>query len=185
MLPDQPSRFERLLDLAAAAFPGAAAGWSAWLLGPLFGWPSRIAAPAAGLMAFAIGYAVMRASTRPARAKFRPFSIPLDTDMPDELLLKTPWHEQAPAQEVLLLDQPLNEGMDALAELMLDDPLPVPPADSRVVRMFAPAPKAGELVGRIERHLGRAAALPAVAQADATDSLRRALDELRQSLRQA
>ena len=187
MLPDQPSRLERLLDLSAAAVPGAAAAWSASLLGPLFDWPAPVAAPAAGLAAWMIGYAIMRASATRTRAKVQVFSIPFEAELPEELLLDTPWI--APARgELLLLDQPLEDRIDAVAELLLDDPLPVPESDSRVVRMFAAQPKAGELVGRIERHLGRAPqALPSTPaiQAEAADSLRRALDELRRSLRQA
>ena len=182
-----PHRFDRLLDLAAA-IPGAAAAWSAAQLGPLFELRAGVAAPAAGTAVFAIGYGVMRAVTRSPRVKIQPFSIPFDTEMPGELLLETPWPDPAPADDILLLDQPLEASMDALAELLLDDPLPKPEAESRVVRMFTATPKAGELVGRIERHLGRASpAQPAISAppADATDSLRRALDELRQSLRQA
>ena len=181
----KPHPLDRLSDLAAAV-PAAAAAWSATRLAPLFDWPARLAAPIAALAVFIIGYWVMRAAAaRPPRHLLNVFSIPFDPDLPSELLLENLWDEAKVGDGVLLLDQPLEERMDAVAELLLDDPLPVPQSDSRVVRLFSATPKAGELVGRIERHLGRSAQIAPAAQADAADSLRRALDELRQSLRQA
>jgi hypothetical protein len=95
------------------------------------------------------------------------------------------WEEALAGDQILLLDQPVDEQIHALAELMLDDPLTPPEPDSRVVQLFAAKPSAGELVNRIERHLGRSAPAGLPGPADATDALRRALDELRRSLRQA
>lgn len=171
---------ESFLDVAAAAVPAIAAGWSAALLGPLAGWPPLIAAPIAGIALFIGGYAVMRAATEEPAFTAVPFDLPGEPIEPTELLLERLWDDAVAGDDVLLLDTPVDERLDALAELLLDDPLPSPPADSRVVRLFAapPMPSAGELARRIDRHLGQEQERP-----DATDSLRLALDELRASLR--
>lgn len=143
------------------------------------------AIPLAGLLAFMIGLLVMRAATRRARPIAKPYSFSSDAAFSTELLLETMWEEAVAADGELLLDQPLEDRIETLAELVLDDPLPVPRPDSRVVQLFATRPNAGELVNRIERHLGRTMPGPSSAPADASDALRRALDELRNSLRQA
>ena len=165
------------LDPVAAAVPAAAAAWSAALLAPLSDLPAAVASPLAGLAMFVMGVGAMRlAAPKPAPFALRVFVPP----------------EEEPAQpgtepDVLTLDQPLAASMDALAELLLDDPLPPPSADSRVVQLFPAQPiaSAGDLKRRIDRHLGTEAdAGRHASAADAADSLRRALDELRQTLGQ-
>ena len=156
------------LDPAAAAVPAVAAAWSAALIGPLFDLPLGPASALAGLAMFAVGWGLMRrASPQSASFALRIFRPPAE---PDELLL----------------DQPLADPMDSLAELLLDDPLPPPRPNSRVVQLFPaqPMPTAGELKRRIDVHLGLQPDPDGGRNAgvDATDSLRRALDELRQTL---
>lgn len=180
-----PSRSDRLIDLAAAAIPGGAAAYSASRLAPLWDWSPLIVSPVAGLATFTIGMLVMRAASRMPKAVMPEFSFSVEPAYSPELLLETLWEEAVAGDDILLLDRPVESRIDELAELMLDDPLPIPGQDSRVVQLFAARPNAGELVGRIERHLGRAAPVAPSVQPDATDSLRRALDELRRSLRQA
>ena len=179
-----PTRSDRLFDLVAAAIPGAAAAYSANRLAPLHDWSPAVAVPLAGLLALMMGLLFMRAATRRARPIAKPYSFSSDAAFSTELLLETMW-EEAVAADCELLDQPLEDRIETLAELVLDDPLPVPKPDSRVVQLFAARPNAGELVNRIERHLGRTMPSPLPAPADASDALRRALDELRHSLRQA
>ena len=179
------SRSDLLLSLAAAAMPGGAAAWSATRLAPLWDWPSVVASPVAGCAAFVVGIGVMRAASRPRPAALPGFSFSAEPANSPELLLETLWEDALAGDDVLLLDGPVEARVDELAELMLDDPLPVPGQESRVVQLFAARPNAGELVGRIERHLGRSAPATPGVQPDAADSLRRALDELRRSLRQA
>jgi len=180
-----PTRSDQLFDLAAAAIPGGAAAYSANRLAPLLDWPSSIAASLAALLAFAFGLAVMRAASRQVRPVSTSYVFSTDSAFSSELLLDSMWEEALAGDQILLLDQPVDEQIHALAELMLYDPLPPPEPDSRVVQLFAAKPSAGELVNRIERHLGRSAPAGFPAPADATDALRRALDELRRSLRQA
>lgn len=156
------------LDPAAAAVPSAAAAWSGWSIGPLFDLPPGPASALAGLAMFGAGWGLMRgASPRSAAFALRTFRPPPE---PDELLL----------------DQPLAGPIGALAELLLDDPLPSPRPDSRVVQLFPaqPIPTAGELKRRIDVHLGLRADPDNDLSTglDASDSLRRALDELRQTL---
>lgn len=158
------------LDPAAATVPAVAAAWSAALLGPLFDLSPGLASAFAGLAMFAAGWWLMRrASPRSAPFALRTFRPPAE---PDELLL----------------DRPLADTIGALAELLLDDPLEPPRPDSRVVQLFPaqPIPTAGELKRRIDVHLGREARTDATrtGPVDATDALRRALDELRQTLAQ-
>jgi hypothetical protein len=180
-----PTRSDRLFDLAAAALPGAAAAYSASRLAPLLDWPPFIATALAGLAAFAFGLLVMRAASSQGRPTASPYAFSTDTSLSSELLLDSMWEDAVAGDEVLLLDQPVDEQIHALAELMLDDPLPPPEPNSRVVQLFAAKPSAGELVNRIERHLGRSSPAQSPGRADASDALRRALEELRQSLRQA
>ena len=181
---NSPTRSDRLLDFAAAAIPCGAAAYSASRLAPLLDWPA-IAAPLAGMIAFAIGLVVMRAASRTTPRPARSYEFATDSAFSPELLLDSMWKEAVAGDGELLLDQPVEEQIEALAELMLDDPLPPTQPGSRVVQLFVARPNAGELVNRIERHLGRSAPPHSPAPADATDALRRALDELRQSLRQA
>ena len=176
---------DRLFNFVAAAIPGAAAAYSASRLAPLHDWPTPVAIPLAGFLAFMMGLLVMRAATRRARPIAKPYSFSSDAAFSTEHLLETMWEEAVAADCELLLDQPLDDRIETLAELVLDDPLPVPKPDSRVVQLFAARPNAGELVNRIERHLGRTMPSPLPAPRDASDALRRALDELRHSLRQA
>jgi hypothetical protein len=63
--------------------------------------------------------------------------------------------------------------------LLLDDILAKMEPDSRVVRLFAPdqMPTAGQLKGRIDRHIG------GVADSDAADALHQALADIRKALR--
>ena len=174
-----------MFDLAAAAVPGAAAAYSANRLAPLFDWPAEVATPLAGICLFAVGLLVMRVTTWRTQPMAKPYTFSSEAAFPAELLLETMWEESIAADGELLLDCPVEDRIDALAELILDDPLPCPQPDSRVVQLFAARPNAGELVNRIERHLGRASLPQPPAPADASDALRRALDELRRSMRQA
>ena len=162
---NQPGQW---VDSAAAAVPAAAAAWSAALIGPLFDLPAVLAAGIAGLALFVAGLGLMRRAS-PSATPFalQIFSPPVERDE-------------------LLLDQHLSDPIEELAELLLDDPLPRPRPDSRVVQLFPaqPMPTAGELKYRIDVHLGLQTDLGGGGRAggDATDSLRRALDELRQTL---
>lgn len=156
------------LDTAAAAVPAVAAGWSAALLAPLAGASPGPAAMVAALLVFAGGWLLMRSVAAPQRAyPLRIFNVPLEV-------------------AELLLDQPVGEAMDELAELLLDDPLPEPRADSRVVQLFpAQSPASPEdLRRRVELHIRDRSGTVAAPVADAADSLRQALDELRQTLHQ-
>ena len=127
----------------------------------------------------------MRAIGRRSRSNATAYSFSGERAFPAELLLETMWEEAVAADGELFLNQAVDDRIDVLAELILDDPLPNPQPDSRVVQLFATRPNAGELVNRIERHLGRTTSALPPAPADASDALRRALDELRRSLRQA
>lgn len=154
------------LDPFAAAVPGAAAAWSAALLAPLFDIPAAVVSPLAGLAMFVAGWGAMRlAAPRPA-----PFALPTADCVGKE--------------DGAMLDQRLAASMDALAELILDDPLPAPSAASRVVQLFPaqPAACAGDLKRRIDLHLGLESVVEQRSPGDAADSLRRALDELRQTI---
>ena len=164
------------LDLAAAAVPAVAAAWSSALLAPLADIPAGVASPAAGLAMFLAGWGLMRRAAPPA-AVFAvvPFRLPAG---PGEF-----WPESEPESEpaaggeddILVLDQPLEE-------LVLDDPLPAPGAQSRVVQLFPAQPLLA--TGPMERRIDPAGHTPTggPAEANAADSLRRALDELRRTL---
>ena len=180
-----PTNSDRLFDFAAAAVPAGAAAYSASRLAPLLDWPSAIAIPSAGLSVFAVGLLLMGMIARRSRPNSTVYSFSVEAAFPAELLLDTMWREAVASDGELFLDEPVNDRVDVLAELILDDPLPHPQPDSRVVQLFAARPNAGELVNRIERHLGRSTTGPTPTPADASDALRRALDELRRSLRQA
>lgn len=155
----------RVID-ALALVPALAAAWSAFLLAPLADLPASAAAVVAGGLIFALGLAILRLA-EPRAAGFALPALPLPAD-----------------EDALLLDQPLTARIDALAELVLDDPLPPLPADSRVVRLFPAHAEASPaaLKARIDAHLGKGQAERPQARVDASDSLRRALDELRSSL---
>ena len=194
------------LDWVASAVPAVAVGWAAGKVAPLLGYPLGVSIVAAGLPTWLIAYAAMRRSGVPDRgftvATFVPPAMDDDNDEllldaryggDDELLLDARYdddelildhHYVEPVE--LLLNQPFVERtVDELAELLLDDPLAAPSPDSRVVRLFAPAPmpSAGDLAARIDRHLGHAPA--ATEAAGGHDALKEALDELRRSLRRA
>lgn len=139
--------------------------------------PPTLAAPAsvaAGIVAFLIAWFALRrfghSEIRFAMPSFQDHTVEVrQAEEPDELLLTDRVAapvEQHPHEDELLLD-------DILANLG---------PDSRVVRLFDPKamPTAGELHARIDRHLrsGTPQAVP-----DATQELRDALAELRQSLR--
>ena len=180
-----PTNSHRLFDIASAAIPAGAAAYSASRLAPLLDWPGAIAILSAGVAVFAVGLLLMRAIGRRSPPNATAYSFSDERAFPAELLLETMWEEAVAADDELLLDRPVDDQVDALAELILDDPLPSPQPGSRVVQLFAARPNAGELVNRIERHLGRTTSALPPAPADASDALRRALDELRRSLRQA
>ncbi|QIK96297.1 hypothetical protein G7076_07410 [Sphingomonas sp. HDW15A] len=180
-----PIQSDRWFDLAAAVIPGAAAAYSAYRLAPLLDWRPEFAIPVAALLVFALGLGTMQLVSRRIRPAAKPYAFRSDTAHFPELLLDSLWQEAVASDDVLLLDLPVENGIKALAELILDDPLPHPQPDSRVVQLFAAKPNPGELVNRIERHLGRTAESAPPRPMDATDALRRALEELRQSLRQA
>lgn len=79
-------------------------------------------------------------------------------------------------------------GPDDEMELLLDDMIAPVADDSRVVRLFAPMPTAGQLKDRIDRHLAGQPAAAGVASTpiatpDASEALHLALAELRRSLR--
>lgn len=167
------------LDAPAAAVPALAAAWSATLLGPLLGVSGALAAPIAALATFLMGWVVMRsASPRPDDFTLQVFHPPTE---PDQYAGDQPLAEHSDCG-VLLLDRPLGESMDALAELLLDDSLPEPSPESRVVQLFPAQPSPAELVRRIDSHLAVSERGAGPSQGPAADSLRRALDELRQTL---
>ena len=168
------------LDAPAAAVPAIAAAWSATLLAPLAGLSAAIAAPVAALATFLLGWGVMRsASPRRRDFRLRIFHPPNELDGP---YCDASAEEQAD-DDILLLDRPLGDSMEALAELLLDDALPRPNPDSRVVQLFPAQPSPSELMRRIDTHLAAGAQRGAPSpESHAADSLRRALDELRQTL---
>ena len=166
----------RLLDVAAAAVPAAAAAFAAMRLAPLAGWPAVPLAALIALAVFALAFMVMRRTDPPAAYHLPKFTPPVAQS---ELLLERLWD----GADELLLDTPAP-AVEPADELLLDDRLALPAA-SRVVRLFDPRrfPDPGELNERIARHLARGG--PAAASADASDELRQALAELRSALRPA
>lgn len=160
------------LDVAAPAVPAAATAWSAALLAPLYDLPAAWASPLAAVGVLLAGWLVMRA-------------VPNEAEQFPLRVFHAPEGYEAEASNTdLLLDRPLDERLDDLAELLLDDPLPAPAPGSRVVQLFPdrPMPSPSELRQRIDRHLGMERGLHRPEPADASDSLRQALDELRESL---
>ena len=162
----------------AAASVGGATGFAAWRLAPLGS--GILAAAAAGVLGAIGALVVMNRVDRAGRPVGERF-VPVDfTDEAD----------------VLMLDDPI--GRDE--PLRLEYPLPAISEDSRVVRLFAvppmageaaPLPAPGEMAARIENFLGgtrtdTAAADPTLpAATDASAALHAALADIRRSLRQA
>ena len=163
----------------AAACVGGAIAFAVWRLAPLGS--GILAAAAAGVLGAIGALVVMNRVDRAGRPLAERF-VPVDfTDEAD----------------VLMLDDPI--GRDEPARL--EYPLPAISEDSRVVRLFAvppmageaaPLPAPGEMAARIETFLGGTRAgtaaepdeAPAGA-ADASAALHAALADIRRSLRQA
>ena len=162
----------------AAACVGGAIAFAVWRLAPLGS--GILAAAAAGVLG-AIGALVVmnrvERADRPLGERFVP------VDFTDEA-------------DVLMLDDPI--GRDE--PLRLEYKLPAISEDSRVVRLFAvppmageaaPLPAPGEMAARIENFLGgtrtdTAAVDPTLpAATDASAALHAALADIRRSLRQA
>lgn len=153
-----------LIDVASAALFGAAVAYAGTALGtPLLGW----AGGSIAMMAALVGLRLV--PPEPQR-----FALPL--------IALEALSPELPA-DVLELTEP--------EPLLLEDVLTATQPNARVVRLFArpPLPTAGELVQRIESHLGRdgqsgdrrtgeVVQLPV----DASAALREALADLRRSL---
>ena len=164
----------------AAASVGGAIAFAVWGLAPLGSGILAAAAAAAGVLGAIGALAVMNRVERADRPLGERF-VPVDfTDEAD----------------VLMLDDPI--GRDE--PLRLEYQLPAISEDSRVVRLFAvppmageaaPLPAPGEMAARIENFLGgtrtdTAAADPTLpAATDASAALHAALADIRRSLRQA
>lgn len=184
-------RLDWMVELAGATIPATAAALAAVWLAPVEGWATGNAMLVGFGGTFAMAFAMLRLVPPEARRLALPeFQIaPLEADelllddvvTDDELLLNRVYA----GVDELLLDEPMRGRLqlDAVAELLLDDPLLVPPADSRVVQLFADdrMPSAGQLKQRIDRHL--AAGERPAASRDASDALTDALAELRRSMR--
>lgn len=153
-------RIEAAIDAAAAAaLAGAIAFAAVTLLAPGAVWT----AAAAGLTFLAAHALLRRVASQPARFALATFAETLLE--PNELILTGADRLEQPEEP-----------------LVLDDILAAMGPDSRVVRLFNPAsmPTAAQLSRRIDRHLDKKSVPP---QADASDALHAALDELRRSLR--
>lgn len=162
----QDGRTAWLMDGAAAAIFGGAAGWCGSLL---WGPPAAVVVGMAALLIVMAGLRSVR--PEPRRYRLPEFSA-------------SEWTAE-PAGDVLeLTDQ---------EPLLLQDPLPEPEHDSRVVQLFPrqPLPTAGELKARIDAHLERQPRHPlspetdgevVPLQADASAALRAAIADLRRSL---
>lgn len=158
------ARFDWLVELGGAWVLAIAGGYAAWKAAPSLALPAPAAMSASGLASFALGLLAMRA-------------VP-----PDPRAHRLAGFEVTPmALAELLLDTPAEE------PLLLVDRLDEPPAESRVVQLFAspPLPTPGELRERIDRHLASAAGPPPspMPRVDASRALYAALAELRRSLR--
>lgn len=156
------------IDGVAAGLLGAALGASLLLL-------LGTAMPA--VMAASAGCLLALAALRQVRPEPRRFRVPAFALVPVDV---------APAEpEVLELTEALGP-----EPLELEDRLEEPGTDSRVVQLFAPRPlpTPGELVRRIENHLGGSSSgeerggTVLELEVDASAALRHALGELRQSL---
>ena len=162
----------------AAACVGGAIAFAVWRLAPLGS--GILAAAAAGVLGAIGALVVMNRVDRAGRPVGERF-VPVDfTDEAD----------------VLMLDDPIEPG----ESLRLEYQLPAISEDSRVVRLFAvppmageaaPLPAPGEMAARIENFLGgtrtdTAAVDPTLpAATDASAALHAALADIRRSLRQA
>ena len=164
-----------LIDGAAAAAAGGAAGWCAFML------VSPIAGALAGITALAVTLLGLRAiKPEPRRHKLRMFT-PATWD---EAVIGGP--------DMLELMEPEVLELTELEPLLLDDAIEPPSSDSRVVQLFArqPLPTAGELKARIDAHLERQPRRPVPPDGgevvplpvDASAALRAAIADLRRSL---
>lgn len=164
---DRAERIESVVDFGAAALLAGACTVAL----------VKLAAP--GMAIFAAPIFVMAwLGLRQVRAQAPVFAVPFDY---------APYQFTSLADELTADDEeradPVEAESAAVAEAMLlVDALPAIDEDSRVVRLFGSRQEesAANLLGRIERHLGRdRASTPP----DASDALRDALSDLRQSLR--
>ena len=172
-------RIEKAVDFAAsAALAGAVAFSLSKLLPGTVVQTYSIAGCSSIAVFFLSIHLLRRIGSKASGFEVRTFELPpLTLDEPEELLLT----EQV---ELLLTDADrLRPQRSAEEELVLNDILEKLGPQSRVVRLFDPEamPTPAQLNDRIERHL-RAGSRPA-AQADASEALYQALDELRRSLR--
>lgn len=151
-----------LIDVAAAGLLAAACAFvGTRLAGTEIGWAAGAVAMGAALAA------LRRVQPEPRRFLLPAFAPPA-----------------LPAVESDVLE------LTEVEPLLLEDVLAAVAPDSRVVRLFAepPLPTAGELVRRIESHLGRQDRPPEASaeivhlEADASAALREALADLRRSL---
>ena len=174
-------RFEKLVDIGAAAIFAAAVGSSLFaLIRSSIGEPYLAAITASfAAVTFLFAFRLLRriGANAPDFA-LRTFELPgFGFDQMDELLLT----EQV---ELLLTEADrVRPRRSPEEELVLSDILAKLGPDSRVVRLFDPAamPTPAQLNDRIERHL-RSSSYPPE-QPDASDALYQALNELRRSLR--
>ncbi|NJC06415.1 hypothetical protein GGQ97_002208 [Sphingomonas kaistensis] len=153
------------IDGFAAGVLGAALGACLLLLGMAM--PAVVAAAGGGLLALA---ALRRVRPEPRRFRLAEFVL-------------IPFEPVAAELPVLELTEAL-----APEPLELEDRLDDPATDSRVVQLFAPRPlpTPGELVRRIEHHLGSGGeergGTVLELEVDASAALRQALGDLRRSL---
>lgn len=166
------------LERVASEALGLAVGIAAWRA---LDWPniiSRFSASAfAGLAVFALSFVLLKKVGAPRRHPIPNFKV---ADLqPLAAAILSP-----PAELLLRLEDRLGARVATGDELLLDDPLVPADQDSRVVQLFrsAPLPTAGELQGRIDRHLSARSAAPDTAP-DASNELYQALAALKNSLR--
>jgi len=165
------------LERVAAEVLGLAVAIAAWRA---LEWPnviSRFSTSAlAGLTVFAMTFVLLKKVSAPRRHPIPRFEI-VDLEPVAAAILSPP------AELLLRLEDRLGLQLAASDELLLDDPLVPADPESRVVQLFrsVPLPTAGEMQGRIERHLSARGA-EAVAP-DASGELYEALAALKNSLR--
>jgi len=170
------AKYDWLVELWGAVALAMAAGFAGLKLAPSLGLAPPVALMAPAISGLALGLLTMRL-VKPATRHFGLADFeatPIETGEEPLLLDAT-------------LDDPLLLGAVYEEPLLLDDAL-VPSEGSRVVQLFAiqPAPTAGQLKDRIDRHLAgesHRGQAPDRAIPDATGALHAALDELRRSLR--
>lgn len=171
------ARFDWLVELGGASALGLAAGFAALKAAPSLALPGPAAMTAGGFAFFGLGMMAMRA-VRPESPEHALEGFAIEPIAVDELLLDEIF------EEPLLLDDVYEDGA-----LLLDDPLVDPEPAARVVQLFAtqPMPTPGELKDRIDRHLAGAPRQPSAPmpppQADASEALFAALNDLKRSLR--